>query len=269
MNQHAPQPQSTKRLSTRTTLLVVGGLIAYVVLQPSLERWLGVELPSLGGTDRPAQQPAEVDSSWDTLPPSAAPPTSTAATKSATTDAATTGGLSIETDTPEEPAAGKPPAIRQESTTKAAGRQEPRSQSTAVPKLGVLKDVGGKVLESTAGLRYGPGSQEGHRVKHILRHNTDDPDRPVHGVFDGDAGEVFALIDEAYLYTFDRGPPQVTTEQDDGRTIYVVDLGRRIGYVGGQSGQRQDYPAATHVQLVLEGSNVITAYPVSVQRRTR
>lgn len=134
-------------------------------------------------------------------------------------------------------------------------------------RLGELRDIGGSVFRSTAGLHYRPGSQEGHRIKHVLRHHEDAPDRPVHGVFVGDRNEVFAVIDEAYLDTFDHGPPRVTTENDDGRTIHRVDLGRRIGYVGGQSGRRQGHPAARHVQLILEGTNVITAYPVRVRQR--
>jgi hypothetical protein len=41
----------------------------------------------------------------------------------------------------------------------------------------------------------------------------------------------------------------------------MVDLGRRIGYIGGQTGKRKNYPAASHLRLVLEGQNVITAFP--------
>jgi len=146
-----------------------------------------------------------------------------------------------------------------------------RSSPGAAPdhKLGELRDIGGRVFQSTAGLHYRPGSQEGHRIKHILRHHQDAPGRPVHGVFDGDRDEVFAVIDEAYLYTFDHGPPRVNKTNDDGRTIYVVDLGRRIGYVGGEKGRRDDYPSADQLQLILEGTNVITAYPVRKNQRGR
>ncbi|MCA9110701.1 MAG: hypothetical protein KDA52_12180, partial [Planctomycetaceae bacterium] len=96
----------------------------------------------------------------------------------------------------------------------------------------------------------------------------DDRSRPVHGVFDGDRDEIFAIIDEAYLLIQERGPPDATSDQQDGRTVWTIDLGRRIGYVGGQTGERSHHPAAQHLKLILEnGTNVVSAYPVRVLGR--
>lgn len=126
----------------------------------------------------------------------------------------------------------------------------------------VLTEVGRDAYRSPAGLRYTRGSRHGHRVAHLLSHCEDDPSRDgQHGVFDvDDAGDAVLLVDEAYEQA-ERG--QKTRKKRDGdRTVYTVDLGRRVGYVGGQSGRRRGKPAASHVRLVVEGDRLITAYPV-------
>lgn len=135
------------------------------------------------------------------------------------------------------------------------------SADSAEPGLGQLTDQGNGLLRSTAGLLYAPGSQEGHRLKHVLRHDNDQPSRPgLHGVFDGDADDLLAVIDEAYLLV-QAGSRQVKSRQERQRMVHDVDLRRRIGFVGGREGRRQGNPPATRVRLVLEDDRVITAFP--------
>lgn len=129
------------------------------------------------------------------------------------------------------------------------------------PDSGFLTQIRPRVFESPAGLMYGPGSAEGHRLNHVLRHSADDPHRPVHGVFDGNREDILAVLDEAYRIASKRGPP-VDVEQEGPRTVYTIDMGRRVGYVGGEAGERDGHPAAKHVRLVLEGRDVITAFPL-------
>jgi hypothetical protein len=115
---------------------------------------------------------------------------------------------------------------------------------------------------SPAGLRYSRGTQHGHHLRHLMAHASDEPDRPgQHGVFDSnDVLEVVALVDEAYQQALTgRG---TRTRQEGDRTVHVIDLGHRIGYIGGQSGNRRSRPAARHLQLVLVGKKMITAYPI-------
>jgi hypothetical protein len=151
-----------------------------------------------------------------------------------------------------EPAAGPLPS----ATPSPEAAAEP-----AESRLGQLTDQGNGVLRSTAGLLYTPGSQEGHRLKHVLRHDNDQPSRPgPHGVFDGDADDLLAVIDEAYLLV-KAGSPQIESRQEGQRMVHEVNLGRRIGFVGGQQGRRQGHPPATRVRLVLEEDRVITAFP--------
>lgn len=139
-----------------------------------------------------------------------------------------------------------------------------KKSTRSQPELGQLRDLGGKVWESAAGLKYGPGSREKHRLLHIMRHAEDQPKRPgKHGVFlgDGDRKKVLALIDEAYLQAL-KGGRKVDKKQEGNRVVYTVDLGRRIGFVGGQVGNKQGKPSAYKIRLVLEGTNVITAFPL-------
>ena len=130
------------------------------------------------------------------------------------------------------------------------------------PKLGELRSIGRGVYESAAGLRYGPGSREGHRLDHIMLHTEDEPNRPgSHGVFNGGKEETLRVIDEAYRIAQQRGPP-TRVERDGERVIYTVDMRREIGFIGGQTGQRTGHPPVSHVRLVLEGNRIITAFPV-------
>jgi len=143
---------------------------------------------------------------------------------------------------------------------------KPSVQKPDGAELGVLRDIGRGVKMSSAGLRYGPGSREGHRLEHIKRHASDMPTRPIHGVFDGGETRMLTTIDEAYLL-IKKKSKRVSSKRDGGRTVYEVDLGKRIGYIGGQSGKRQGKPACNHVRLVLEGNSVITAFPFRPYRR--
>lgn len=211
---------SGKQKTIVTTIVVVALMVGYVLLQPVIERKLGIQLPNLLDEEPAAKEQL---------------PDENAAAREANRD------------------------------DQASATKERAAEKTSAPKTGqrpgVLRDVGRDIKVSPAGLRYRPGSFEGHRVQHILRHAEDDPSRPIHGVFDGGEHEIFAVIDEAYLIA-KGGGPRVDVEREGGRTIYTVDLHRRIGYIGGQSGQRSNHPPATGLRLVLEDVDVITAFPV-------
>ncbi|NND96710.1 MAG: hypothetical protein HKN47_05205 [Pirellulaceae bacterium] len=125
---------------------------------------------------------------------------------------------------------------------------------------GLLRETSPKRYLSPAGLMYTPGSAEGHRLEHLRRHTKDDPNRPgSHGVFDGGMEGTLKTIDLAYERA--KKNQKTTKRVDDDRTIYTVDMGGRVGYVGGRTGQQRRNPMARRVQLVLEGTRVITAYP--------
>jgi len=153
-----------------------------------------------------------------------------------------------------------PPASQNNREQQSNANQQKRGETETLLH-GFLQDFSKDQYLSPAGLIYGPGSAEGHRLNHLRRHVTDQPTRPgKHGVFDGNMQGALQTIDDAYQRAM-KGQ-RTTKTTDHNRTIYTVDLGKRIGFVGGQDGSRRRNPMARRVRLVLEGKRVITAYPM-------
>lgn len=216
------------RMSMKLTMLIVVGVVGYFLAQPFLASKLGIDLPGVG-------EPSAVEA----------------------IETASTAPEPVETKQPTQP---QRDASR---SSKPAGKPAPKSSTTqSAPKLSeFMRDLGREVYESPAGLRYTKGSQHKHRLKHIMAHAVDEPNRPgQHGVFDSpDSVTVFKLIDSAYEQALQKR--NTKAEQEGGRTVYNINVGRRIGYIGGQSGNRRGKPAAKHLRLVVQGKNVITAFP--------
>ena len=145
--------------------------------------------------------------------------------------------------------------------------QEPVDNTPSTPSTNLLTEVDQDHFRSPAGLIYGPGSRHGHRLKHVVAHGSDEPNRPgPHGVFkEGDQTSIVELIDEAYLASSQRGK----SRNEGNRQVLTVEMGRPIGYVGGQVGRRSGNPVCHHVRIVLEGMDVITAYPVNLPPQER
>ncbi|MEM8945254.1 MAG: hypothetical protein AAGD11_08725 [Planctomycetota bacterium] len=161
------------------------------------------------------------------------------------------------------------PSASDESGRKIDSSNSPttsRRTHTSLPDrselVAILAGSSNRTFTSPGGLRYTRGSVQGHRVKHLMAHTRDLPDRPgQHGVFDSDdPAKVVALVDEAYLQA--QAGRDTRTQREAERTVYDVNMRRRIGYIGGQSGNRRNKPAAKHLRLVVEGDRLITAFPV-------
>ncbi|WP_298869095.1 hypothetical protein [uncultured Gimesia sp.] len=268
MNQPDHQQHRLKLKSSRWTIWIVVFLVLYFVLQSQQEQKIppnqqaelvqkdksistsgkptgAKALPASNETIHQTQIKKNKGSLKPGLKQQADSGTSQKKTQSVTTSPAKVKRTPANSNRP-------PPADSSKSTAKSK------------PELGQLRELGGKVWESVAGLRYGPGSQEKHRLLHIMRHAEDQPNRPgKHGVFlgDGDRKKILALIDEAYLKAL-KGGRKVAKKQEGNRVVYTVDMGRRIGFVGGKVGNKQGKPAASKIRLVLEGTNVITAFPL-------
>ncbi|QDT45807.1 hypothetical protein Pan241w_59350 [Gimesia alba] len=266
MNQPDPKPSRTKVRSSSWTIAITVFLVIYLVLQWQQGQKANhqVELSSKQKsgsysrelTDQKTLLPLkQVDQQAPAKPNQNAHQTTQlnqpiANDASTTTQTATSSPVKIK----QIPAnSNRPPPVE---VSKRTGK--------SLPELGKLRDLGGQVWESTAGLKYGRGSQEKHRLLHIMRHAEDQPDRPgKHGVFagNGERKKVLALIDEAYLQAL-KGGKNVQKKTQGKRVVYTVDMRRQVGFVGGQVGKKQGNPAAYKIRLVLEGANVITAFPL-------
>ncbi len=128
---------------------------------------------------------------------------------------------------------------------------------------GVLRSAGSRVWQSRAGLRYGADPNFGNRVRHVLNHAADIPSRSgAHGVLDAGRRGALGVVDEAWQIA-QRGGSGVSVSTQGTRTVYTVDMGRRVGFVGGRAGAAAGNPAASHLRLVVQGGrDIITAFPV-------
>ena len=125
------------------------------------------------------------------------------------------------------------------------------------------RQIDSQKFQSTAGLLYVQGSADGHRLKHVLKHARDIPDKNIHDVFDGegDRDTILAWIDIAYE-AGKKGGRGTKVERQGGRVVYTVKMSQRIGYVGGRAGRRDNFPECRYLRLVVQnGNEVVTAYP--------
>ena len=126
----------------------------------------------------------------------------------------------------------------------------------------ILKPLGNERYVSPAGIIYGRGGEEGHRLAHIKKHLTDQPNRPgSHGVFEGSMAEFLADIDDAYTRAM-RKSKGTSKKQDEGMTIIEANFDKPIGFVGGSEGKRDGNPASKRLRIVISGKNLITAFPI-------
>lgn len=160
--------------------------------------------------------------------------------------------------------AGSPsgtPAVA--SSDKASGSDRAGASERGPPGKLKLVDKARQKFQSTAGLLYVQGSADGHRLKHVLKHARDIPDKNIHDVFDGegDRDTILAWIDIAYE-AGKKGGRGTKVERQGGRVVYTVKMSQRIGYVGGRAGRRDNFPECRYLRLVVQnGNEVVTAYP--------
>lgn len=165
------------------------------------------------------------------------------------------GDLVAEPSSSSDGSTSKPPVGQSKS--------KPATDTDASELEAIVASDTRRAYTSPAGLRYTGGSLQGHRIRHVMAHAKDKPDRQgQHGVFDSDdVTEIVALVDEAYLQAQAGRDTRVQREEE--RTVYDVNLRRRVGYIGGTSGKRRKNPPAKHLRLVVEGDRLITAFPVT------
>ena len=273
-----------------TKLIVFVVLVAVVWLQPKIQAWLdgrnaGGSNPAAGAeqhdsdpsitSQRPAdRKPVVIRDVDEPVVAEVGRSDSTLSTQT-TSQASSPSGSSLENPRGDQPKTEKPQVTQKNSgsdvvrmdrdadTQRTDGKDSTTdaSQPKAAPALGQLIEIRKNVFESTAGLRYVPGSADNHRLRHVMQHAKDDTTKPIHGVFEGNRDQILAVIDEAYLKA-GKGGRDVHREEQNDRLVYTVNLGRKIGYMGGSEGKRTNNPACRYVRIVLEDGNVvISAYP--------
>ncbi len=206
-------------------IVILVAVLAYAFGEPYLERWLGIDLPSIRQTRPVAKETVDEDHQN-----------------------------------------GRPFQI--------PGRAETLGKRAAVSSRDefdpdqfrpFLKPTGKKERwRSPAGLVYGMGPGGVHRLQHVMRHAVDNPERELHSVFDGGQQEILRQLDQAYRL-IQTESDRVETRPDEKlpfRVRYTVDMGQRVGYLGGRLGRRKNYPPRDKIALVLDnGKFMVSAYP--------
>ena len=244
-----------RMIPTKWAVVIVGIVIVYVVLQPRLNQWFGWGLPSVGsmvGDEKPVAKktPQKSDAGRTATKSQLDKVGQTEPVEPEETEEA--AGLSSRQSDEKKPTGS--------SKTIAKSKNDANEDDTA-PLYGFLSEVGRNRYESPAGLVYGPGSEEGHRLKHIARHLEDQPDRPgSHGVFKGGMKAFLETIDDAYKRA-KKGAKGTTKKEDEGSMVYEVTFEKAIGFIGGKTGGQKKNPPTKKIRLVVRGDNVITAFP--------
>jgi hypothetical protein len=262
MDQRTPIRRRNAKQTTWGGLAIALLIAVYSFARPILNDRMGWDLPAMTGNSTAVADPKAADAKKPAPGPLAARVPNPQALESQsreTTD-------STKATLPNAPATSTATKSVPATSNKSASTTLSTSTLTAPVDnsqllYGLLKDLGGDRYVTPAGLMFTRGSAEGHRLEHLKRHTEDDPSRPgKHGVFDGGMEGALKTIDRAYERA--KTGSRTTKEIDQGRTIYTVDMGSRVGYIGGRDGNRQKKPMARRVRLVLDQNRVITAFPL-------
>jgi len=293
MTRNAKPQQTLKQIPKKWAVAIVVALIAYALVQPFANSRFGWGLPGLAGVlgmeKQAANKPVESNPSIEVSGSKATKQIDeSSSNRTARTNSQESEPYSEPESDPSDPESEAkltaPPTKSTESQTttkkptdekQSAGKTQAKGNTTSKPAepkqtkpdasgdllYGLLKDTGREIYVSPTGLRYTRGSEEGHRLKHLEKHLKDIPDRPgKHGVFDGDMARALSWIDDAYTRG-KQGAKGVRKRNEDGRTVYEVPFTKPIGYIGGRDGKRDNNPDAKRLRLVVDGDQVITAFP--------
>lgn len=253
-----------KVIPAKWAIAIIAALIVYVLLQPKLNQWFGWNLPSVA--DLTSEKPAK--ESNKTSDNAKSKKKHSEEKKTSAKEADKKGDEDSKEDVGNRDAEIQ--SSPGESSKSSAGANEPKladskSKSVANKELpsveDYLKEVGKNRFASPTGLLYNPGSEEGHRLKHIERHLKDIPDRPgSHGVFEGSMVEFLMAIDDTVTRA-KRKLKGTSMKEDDGAVVLEASFDKPIGFLGGQDGKRKKNPKIKKMRVVLRNDAVITAFP--------
>ena len=231
-------------------LTLVLAVVAYPYVRPTIEKATGWELPVIGEELEAKNDPNADDSG--------SLPGEEAARRDSNADA--TNPIAKSNDPSNGRSKGSRSSTNPSQPKTTSGSKANSSTAKSAPNF-ELKDIGRNQFLSPAGLVYAMGPRGEHRVDHVMRHATDDKSRPVHGVFDGDRQKILSTIDEGYELV-KSGSNRVKSSREGDRVEYTINMNRKIGFEGGQSGKRKRYPSLKKLKLILQDKKyVVTAYP--------
>lgn len=135
-----------------------------------------------------------------------------------------------------------------------------RDEIVSLEKSGHITSIGKNYWKTRGGLFFKGKDPDGKtRLEHIMRHASDSPSRPKHGVFSISKAEIIELLDETWSST--GGSSQKGPERGV-KTVFTYDTGRDVGYLGGREGLKKKYPKLRSVRLVVNNKKeVITFFP--------
>ncbi len=279
-----------RAIPPKWALGIIGLLIGYWLLQPVANRNFGRNLPTLAqivdSDVAPLEKNPTATAEKESAPEVIAKKEENSASETPTTQTKAQSKSQPQTNPKTNPQLGssatakasnseappsnatiskKPPTSPAQATSvakKSLDVSEPERQANKQgPTFGYLKSIGRDRYESPEGLVYAPGSEEGHRLKHVERHIVDMPDRSgSHGVFEGSMAEFLVTIDQGYQKASSR-VKGTNTRDEDGMTIMEITFDKKIGFVGGSEGRRKRNPSTKRLRIVLNGDRLITAFP--------
>lgn len=253
-NRKTPQTKSLNSgFSLKFVVFLVVGLAIYGLVQPLVNRSFGLKLPGVWQIVEQLQSPdsSKTRNAEDGI---AKAKEKTPSPDSQNEDA--------DTETPSEKnVTNRSPGA--DGGSAGSNDAPSKTQNTNVDVETYLKKLSKNRFQSPGGLVYAPGSDEGHRLKHIERHLRDIPNRPgSHGVFNGSMIDFLKTIDQTYVRASKR-EKGTSMKEDDGATVYEASFNAPIGYLGGEAGKRQKNPKLNRMRLVIRDNNlVITAFPI-------
>jgi hypothetical protein len=135
-----------------------------------------------------------------------------------------------------------------------------KDEIASLEKSGHITALGKNSWKTRGGLFLKGKDPDGkNRLEHIMRHVSDSPSRPKHGVFSISKAEIIELLDETWNKTAgnsSKGPER------GGKTVFTYDTGRDVGYLGGKEGLNKKHPKLKSVRLVVNNKKeVITFFP--------
>ena len=127
----------------------------------------------------------------------------------------------------------------------------------------VLRFDGAGAFVSKNGLEFtvmGRGAGQENRIDHVRKHLSNDLLKAggIHGVFNGSMSDVISGLDEAWEQIRKGNFTTVTTSRSP---VYVVDMGRVVGWQGGANGSKE---ALTKIGIIVQPgtSKIVTGYPI-------